>query len=220
MYLKFAKLLILNHFIATIRSNYHFYLIGLVSLIFCGLLLMSVSKSDSFILLNGFHSNSLNDFFANYTFFGDGIFTLGLCAFLFLLKQKKLALLILVAFLSSGLTTQILKYFIYAPRPRLFFESSNYHYYLSNYTNSYSGSNSFPSGHTTSAFALATVLALHFNNKLFSIIIFIAAALVGYSRIYLAQHFLMDVFVGAFLGISFATISVVLMNSKLLKLPA
>jgi hypothetical protein len=30
----------------------------------------------------------------------------------------------------------------------------------------------------------------------------------------------MDVFVGAFLGISFATISVVLMNSKLLKLPA
>jgi undecaprenyl-diphosphatase len=179
-----------------------------------------VSKAESFISLNSFHSFSLNVFFVNYTFFGDGIFAICLCVFLFYRKQQKLALLILAAYLSSGLVTQILKNCIYAPRPRIYFEASQYLYRLDNFGNSGGGSSSFPSGHTTSAFALATVLAVHFKNKFTGIILFIAAALVGYSRVYLAQHFPVDVLVGAFIGISFATLSIVLMNSKLrIRLP-
>ena len=204
----------------TLKSNYHFYVSSLLFLISCGLILLTVSKAESFISLNSFHSFSLNVFFVNYTFLGDGIFAICLCALLFYRKQQKLALLILAAYLSSGLATQILKNCIYAPRPRIFFEASQYLYHLDNFGNSGGGSSSFPSGHTTSAFALATVLAVHFKNKFTGIILFIAAALVGYSRIYLAQHFPVDVLFGAFIGITFATLSIILMNSRLrIRLP-
>ncbi|MEI7733818.1 MAG: phosphatase PAP2 family protein [Ferruginibacter sp.] len=204
----------------TLKSNYHFYGSSLLFLISCGLILLTVSKAESFISLNSFHCFSLNVFFVNYTFFGDGIFAISLCALLFYRKQKKLAVLILLAYLSSGLFTQILKNCIYAPRPRIYFEASQYLYHLDNFGNSGGGSSSFPSGHTTSAFALATVLAVHFKNKFTGIILFIAAALVGYSRVYLAQHFPVDVLFGAFIGISFATLSIVLMNSRLrIRLP-
>ena len=38
------------------------------------------------------------------------------------------------------------------------------------------------------------------KNKKLQLLILVAAALVGYSRIYLAQHFLLDVIVGACIG--------------------
>jgi membrane-associated phospholipid phosphatase len=38
------------------------------------------------------------------------------------------------------------------------------------------------------------------KNKNLQLLILMAAVLVGYSRIYLAQHFLLDVIVGALLG--------------------
>lgn len=199
----------------TLKSNYHFYLSSLLFLISCGLILLTVSKAESFISLNSFHSFSLNVFFVNYTFLGDGIFAICLCAFLVYRKQQKLAVLILAAYLSSGLVTQILKNCIYAPRPRIFFEASQYLYRMDNFGNSGGGASSFPSGHTTSAFALATVLAVYFKNKLTGILLFIAAALVGYSRIYLAAHFPADVLAGAVIGIVFATISIVIINAKI-----
>ncbi len=181
---------------------------------FCAaIVVFAFSKPEGFIFLNNHHSVALNIFFVNYTFLGDGIFALGLVAFLFYRKQNKLAILILVAYLSSGLTAQLLKNIIYAPRPRIYFEASQYIYHLDNFGNSGGGSSSFPSGHTTSAFALATVLALWCRKNLLSILFVTAAALVGYSRIYLAQHFPADVLTGAGIGILFGTASFVLLNS-------
>jgi membrane-associated phospholipid phosphatase len=204
----------------TFRSAGHFYLYSFFILLLSGLLLLTVSKAESFMSLNSFHSFTLNVFFVNYTFFGDGIFALGLCAFLFYRKQKKLALLILVSYISSGIFTQILKNLVYAPRPRIYFEASQYLFRLDNFGNSGGGSSSFPSGHTTSAFALATVLAVYFRKKHISMLLLLAAALVGYSRIYLAMHFPLDVVVGASVGITFATLSIVVLNSSIkIRLP-
>lgn len=72
---------------------------------------------------------------------------------------------------------------------------------------------SFPSGHTSTFFVFFTCCALlltYYNYKktakkrLFSalslVIIVLLAALGGYSRIYLSQHFLIDVFVGSIIG--------------------
>lgn len=198
----------------TVKANHLFYFSCLFFLGLSSLTLSTVTKAESFISLNPFHSVFLNGFFVNYTFLGDGIFAISLCAFLFYRKQKKLALLILIAYLSSGLFTQILKNLIYAPRPRIYFEASQYLFHLDNFGNSGGGSSSFPSGHTTSAFALATVLAVHFKKKYISILLLAAAALAGYSRIYLAQHFPVDVLVGAAIGIVFATLTVVLSKSN------
>jgi undecaprenyl-diphosphatase len=57
---------------------------------------------------------------------------------------------------------------------------------------------SFPSLHTSLAFTIATIFAFYF--KKYKKIVFSIAFLVGFSRIYLGQHFLLDVMFGAFIG--------------------
>lgn len=61
---------------------------------------------------------------------------------------------------------------------------------------------SFPSGHTTVAFAAATVYALEYKNRpLIPILAYSAATLIGVSRITENKHWATDVFVGAALGL-------------------
>ncbi|RYD68900.1 MAG: phosphatase PAP2 family protein [Sphingobacteriales bacterium] len=61
--------------------------------------------------------------------------------------------------------------------------------------------NSFPSGHTASAFCLFTLLALFVANKKYGLFFLLMALLVAYSRIYLSQHNFIDTYVGAWIGI-------------------
>lgn len=58
---------------------------------------------------------------------------------------------------------------------------------------------SFPSGHTATTFALATVLAWFF--PLWAAPLLLLAAAIGYSRVYVGVHFLSDVAVAAAIGI-------------------
>ncbi|MFW5657174.1 MAG: phosphatase PAP2 family protein, partial [Bacteroidota bacterium] len=60
---------------------------------------------------------------------------------------------------------------------------------------------SFPSGHTTSAFALFICLVFYTKSLPLKIIFFFLAVLVGFSRVYLSQHFFCDVVAGSFLGV-------------------
>jgi len=60
---------------------------------------------------------------------------------------------------------------------------------------------SFPSGHTTGAFAAATVFATEYRQKpLIPILSYSAATLIGLSRLTDNKHWATDVFVGAALG--------------------
>lgn len=60
---------------------------------------------------------------------------------------------------------------------------------------------SFPSGHTTAAFAAATVYAMEYRDKpLIPILSYGAATLIGLSRLTENQHWPIDVFAGAMLG--------------------
>ena len=62
-----------------------------------------------------------------------------------------------------------------------------------------SGDDSFPSGHTSNAFALATVLSAHYGDKI-GPSAYVAATLVGASRLRSNAHWLTDVMAGATLG--------------------
>ncbi|MCX6292788.1 MAG: phosphatase PAP2 family protein, partial [Sphingobacteriales bacterium] len=74
---------------------------------------------------------------------------------------------------------QILKHSFNAPRPKVFFNSNAYQHFIDGV--SIANRESFPSGHTTSAFALAFMLAHSTNKKSFQIILLLLAIAAGYS---------------------------------------
>jgi membrane-associated phospholipid phosphatase len=62
------------------------------------------------------------------------------------------------------------------------------------------GRPSFPSGHTSAAFATATSLSLNYPTWKVIVPSFVWAGAVGYSRMYLGVHYPSDVLAGAILG--------------------
>jgi len=172
------------------------------------------SKQISFLVLNNYHTKWLDVFFANYTLAGDGCVSIAAVVLLIFFHKQKAAVTLLLGYAGSGLAAQLIKHCFNYPRPKLYFEQSKvvYHHFVEGVVANHSGS--FPSGHTASAFAMATVFALLSCDKRISIIAFVFAALVGYSRIYLAEHFLQDVVAGAFIGVFWGMLSYYLIWQK------
>jgi len=109
---------------------------------------------------------------------------LGICAILCAFGNEKMAeagTLAMAAVIESGAVTYTLKQVVGRPRPL-----------------SESEKNSFPSGHTTLAFTMATV-AGHEYPKL-RIPLYVAAAATAFARVYLGRHYPSDVIVGALIG--------------------
>ncbi|MBS1510821.1 MAG: phosphatase PAP2 family protein [Bacteroidetes bacterium] len=191
------------------------YFIALLIFFLAGTSLLLVEgKAAAFVSLNVYHPSLLNVFFINYTFVGDGVFSICLItAMFFYFKKKQQGFALLYSFLISGVIVQVIKNCVDAPRPRLFFEAGQYLHFIDGV--SLANNSSFPSGHTATAFAIATVLVLMMKDKSWQLLVLIAAVLVGYSRIYLAQHFLLDVLIGALIGSASGIVSVYLaINAK------
>ncbi len=182
-----------------IQKQLYFFVIVLLLLI-TGIAVSAIfAKGDLFIEANFLHNQFLNTFFINYTFLGDGLFVMMLALVFLIANRYSLFVHIVASFLFSGILIQIVKRLLPAPRPQAFFESGVYTHFIDGVT--HSGMNSFPSGHTTSAFALATVLALYTDNKIQTLVLLFLALVIGYSRIYLGQHFIHDVVAGAAIGV-------------------
>lgn len=77
------------------------------------------------------------------------------------------------------------------------------------------GNYGFVSGHAANSFGFATITSLIFRKKPYTAAIFCWAAIVSYSRIYLAKHYPLDVICGAILGVAVA-ISIYLLLKYLL----
>ena len=58
----------------------------------------------------------------------------------------------------------------------------------------------FFSGHAANSFGFATLMSLMFRNKIFTVAIFVFAAVMSYSRVYLGVHFISDIAVGMLAG--------------------
>lgn len=186
--------------LTSIYKHSRFFLAGyLILLIFALFLLVDYSKVEGHLLLNPLHFKFLDYLFRGATFLGDGIFIISLAIVLWFLKRKHLSLMIVAGYVISGIPVQVIKTLVDAPRPALFLKSIHYLHFVEGVTlHNY---NSFPSGHTASVFALALILSIYFKNKWSSLILLLLAAAVGYSRIYLSQHFLEDVTVGSIIGV-------------------
>lgn len=61
--------------------------------------------------------------------------------------------------------------------------------------------NSFPSGHTMAIFAFLSLLACFIKKRRAGVTLFFVALSVGFSRMYLCQHFFVDVYFGSVFGL-------------------
>ncbi len=111
-------------------------------------------------------------------------------------KRPKLifqAKFVITTVIFSAILTTTLKQLIGRPRPYITYS------FIQKIGEG--GSPSFPSGHTSDAFVLATIVSLLFPKWKIIIPSFVWATLVGYSRIFLGVHYPSDVVFGAVLGV-------------------
>lgn len=107
--------------------------------------------------------------------------------------------------IAGGIITPVLKVVAGRSRPHADQGAHDFH--------PFNGSKSFPSGHTTQAFSVASVIAQHYESPWVSASAYGVATLVGYARIEQNAHFLSDVLAGAMIGIGVGK-SVVTWNRK------
>ncbi|MGE5482378.1 MAG: phosphatase PAP2 family protein [Bacteroidota bacterium] len=107
--------------------------------------------------------------------------------------SRALALATAISVVTSHLPVQVLKRTIQRPRP--YFSLEGYRKLVAPLTDY-----SFPSGHTTAAFAVAGILST--IGMPTALVSWSLATLVGISRMYLGHHYPLDVATGAMIGIA------------------
>lgn len=158
-------------------------------------------KKEFFLLLNTDLGKTGDVFFQYFTYMGDGILWVLWLVWIFRSKRKDLLPLILSSFALTTIFTQIFKYFILPDelRPSKAFTDLSLVHFVEGVT--VHATSSFPSGHTATAFTFVLLFALTVRKSYWVVIAFIVALLVGYSRVYLGQHFPLDVGAGIIVAI-------------------
>lgn len=128
---------------------------------------------------------------------GEGLFyAMVLVALLFVRVSYCLYGLICLVFTS--IIVQVLKMWVDAPRPVVWFaKDAPLHFVDGVFINH---RYSFPSGHTATAFTLFCFLSMIVVQKRWGLVFLVMAAFAGLARIYLVQHFFMDVYAGSIIG--------------------
>jgi membrane-associated phospholipid phosphatase len=176
-------------------------ILAIIIAIGTGILILVLGKYGSFQFINSNHNEIADQFFKYFTHYGDGIMWAPLGIFCFFYR-KKYFITVVAGVLISTILAQFLKRVVYPDELRpITYLAENFQLH------SVAGvemkkAHSFPSGHTTTAFAMALIMAHMINKKAWSIILIILAFFAGYSRVYLAQHFLTDVLGGMCIGIT------------------
>ena len=163
-----------------------------------------IPKGNDVLWINGNHSAFGDRFFTIITYGGDGRIFIPLILLL-LFVRFSYTLVALAAWAGHGLICSALKKMVFPTmlRPTGILDNDLLYFVPGVDVNT---NYSFPSGHTATAFCFAVLVALLLRKRFVFILMIALALVVGYSRVYLLQHFLADVAAGAFIGtiISFA----------------
>ena len=183
----------------TLRSNSFLWMM-LLYLAVGGVLLLIFRKGELLLELNSRYSENGGEIFAWITRLGEEHLAVAVVILLLVFHSYRAAIFTASATIANSLLTAFFKQVVFSnmDRPATIFkdlelqftEGVRMHHHFS-----------FPSGHTSEAFALFSALAFIFHkNKTAGIVFFSLATLAGISRMYLVQHFMMDIYAGAFLG--------------------
>lgn len=151
---------------------------------------------------NSFHSAFFDIIMPYVTMMGEWVVIFPIIIIIAFASYKK-ALGLALSGILAFIIVQSLKEFMFADvaRPAGVYANDLSAIYMVENTDLHS-SYSFPSGHTAGAFLWCLSLAFYFNKTYITIGLLLLACLTGWSRIYLAQHFPIDVVVGGIIGIA------------------
>ncbi len=177
--------------------------------------LLFYTKGTVLLTINQFHTPTLNGLFLALSTVGNGC-TIGICALIIILffRLRHLYQFFLAFVFQLGIVLLFKQvFFRLSHRPFKYFGKNEGDVVL----NIVDGVKmylfgTFPSGHTTTIFFIVTFLALMINKKLATWLLLLLALFVGISRIYLVQHFFLDVYFGAIFGVMSSIIAFVIVE--------
>jgi len=183
-----------------VTDNRVFLLLYALFLVVGAILIMQYEKGHEILVFNQLHTPFFDTLFKYVTQIAEApmFFLIIIVAIRFSYgKGILLGINSLLVFAVTG----FLKYYPFANhvRPAVFFEGKeqlNFVQGVQIYRY-----NSFPSGHTASAFGLFFMLSVMANNKKWAPVFFTLALMVGVSRVYLLEHFFHDVYAGSLVGV-------------------
>ena len=179
------------------RTRY-FLLPYILILCACLVIKLQFTRADIYFAVNGLYT-AWGDITAPYvTDLGDGN-TIIIVSVILLLFSYRAAFLLSSSYAITSIVAQILKYSFDMPRPKVYFadQLSRIHFVKDLYILQV---HSFPSGHTVTAFAAGVVITYLVKDKRWGVLLLMVALLIGYSRMYLSQHFFEDVLAGSVVG--------------------
>lgn len=181
-----------------VAKNRYFFIPFLLWLIIGGTLLTIFTKDQLFLAVNGAHNPVADILVTISTYVGNGLLFGIILAFFLFKRQWRNFFMGAAAFLLVTLIVQLLKRAFSEPRPISYFSDPTILHILP-WISVHSGL-SFPSGHTSTAFAMYCFITLMWNNKKMGWVLFLLALSTAHSRLYLSQHFFSDVYAGSIIG--------------------
>jgi membrane-associated phospholipid phosphatase len=184
----------------------------LLILCICLVIKLVFSREMIYFTVNGLNS-PIADFLAPFvTDLGNGWFAVIIAAVLTLFSYRK-AFLVVTSWGITAIVAQILKFIFDAPRPKLYFKEQLKQIHFVKAVDILSF-HSFPSGHTVTAFSLAVLFTYWSKNKAWGPVFLLYAVMVGYSRMYLSEHFFEDVTAGSVIGMVVTVIWLYWLDNK------
>ncbi|TWF42595.1 membrane-associated phospholipid phosphatase [Chitinophaga polysaccharea] len=174
---------------------------------------LTVSRTTAYFFINHLHTPAGDLVFPYITELGSTVAAILLSAAL-LVFHRRIGMVLGSAYLFTAAIGGVLKIWIGFPRPHRYFEHRLHDIYFVPGVQVLDNFRSFPSGHTICAFTAATVLAYYAHNRYWSLLYLVLAMLVGYSRMYMSQHFLEDVTAGAIIGVFFTMVWLSIFGGK------
>ena len=182
------------------RKNAAFLVPYIIACLIAVYFLSAFSKIQLHILINRYHNNFFDFFFKYMTDLGTGLFavTIGI-AMLFISFRK--GVFLFAGIIVSGIVVHFLKLVVFPGlmRPVKLMEGI-YALHLAEGVKMLRY-HSFPSGHSATAFALFFSLALISERNIVKFVFFLLALCVACSRVYLSEHFVIDILFGSIIGV-------------------
>jgi len=152
----------------------------------------------------GYRPLWLDWFMLAFTQIGNGYVTVVIAFFLFLGVNHLLAYELILGTILLWMVVELMKMIIQRNRPYIKLKKIRI-------VGVQASGRSFPSGHTSQTFFMATLLIYYFHTSVWvGILLYCIAGLVGITRMYVGMHYPRDVMAGAILGTVWGSIGAIL----------